>query len=458
MSTALICSLGTSAPVVSETLNALFSEKHIHIDRLIIIHTSSNMVLIKKTRPSNKDIGLIALQAFLKWNNGKNNALSDIEFIPEKLEFEDIVTEDQNKDLLRKMIEVVDREKMLNDKVYISIAGGRKTMSALLMVAAYLNGCDGIFHVVVDGDEDKLTDELGFEIPVNLLSLIETPLINLKPILQTVLSEIDRDNKYGGNIYNYIAAGQDMNTVFDKCNKELQSSLMVQKLKEEYLQRHDRYEQMCSVVNAILREYSIQAKIMKPQQESRVKTFVNILEKIDRKRANGKIIDDPFQDINDIAGCRIICYFTEDIEKIKNKILIADDFDIRETVYIESTSIRKIKIELDKNGSRKEIPETQMRAVGYNATHYIVTLKPPRTALLEYSNLKDIKCEIQIKTIFDHAWAQVDHRLRYKNEEFLHHMPENIKLIVDDVFNKANVNLTDAKEKFSKLRSHYKLL
>jgi len=52
----------------------------------------------------------------------------------------------------------------------------------------------------------------------------------------------------------------------------------------------------------------------------------------------------------------------------------------------------------------------------YFAIHYLVSLKPDRLALPEYSRFQGLRCEIQIQTILDHAWAETTHDIVYHRE------------------------------------------
>jgi len=448
--TTLVCTLGTTAPVISETLDALTNGGR-RIDKLVIVHTNFKDVFEKKT-PSGKDIGLRAFENYMKKHSRYKHI--SLEFL--NLKIADILTERDNEHLLRTMLEVFARERREGNTVYLSIAGGRKTMSAIALFAAYLIGCDGIFHVLVKGDEFEVTDKYGFNVPRDLLSLVEIPVINLSPVLRTILLAIDPGNRFGGDFHNYLSAGGDVKTVFQRCNAELLKTVNQQKLKEGYDRRRDQYEKMCFVVDSILQARAKEAGIMlRPERERRVKTFESLVEKIARKQAEGKVISDPFEDIEDIAGVRIICYFSKDVEEIGKIIKSGQDFSVHEIVEIKSTSIKKTKIVRDAQGQERERSEEKRTAhVGYSATHYIVTLTEDRTKLPEYKDLKGIKCEIQVKTIFDHAWSQVEHRLRYKSDEY-QQMEQETKDRVDNVFTAANVLLNETKSEFSKLRALY---
>jgi len=421
MGSTLVCTLGTSAPVVSETLDALRISKGIHITQLIVIHTTFRDVF-EKTTKSGRKVGLNALEEHLK----AHEAYKNTPMVRVSLNRESVLTEEDNKDLLRILLDILTAEHRQENDLYVSIAGGYKTMSAMALFAAYLVGCKGIFHILVQGDEVALTDQYGFGIPTDRLALVEIPPIDLSPILHTVLLDIDPSNKYGGDFSEYIVAGEDIQKVFTLCNEELQRVYTLRKLKEEYDRRREQYQHMCFVVESILRVRSKEAGIMRPQQESRVKSFESILEKMPRK---GKY--SPFEQFDDLAGTRLICYFEEDVQKMKQVIETAGDFEILEPV--------------DK--PREEYGK-------YTGIHFIVTLAEGRAGLCEYKALKDVRCEIQLRTIFDHAWSQVEHRFRMKSKEF-HAMDDTQRKKVDMIFTASDVMLDKAKKDFSALRDIY---
>lgn len=53
---------------------------------------------------------------------------------------------------------------------------------------------------------------------------------------------------------------------------------------------------------------------------------------------------------------------------------------------------------------------------GYMSLHYVVKLNENRLTLPEYKNYKDKKIEIQIRTILQHTWAEIEHDLGYKSQ------------------------------------------
>lgn len=410
----LICTLGTAAPVITETLAAIHKEKKIEIDKLHIIHTDSPYVYNK--RLGDKEVGLKALKIYLKENYPK------LKVALHKLKKADIESVEDNDEMLNLMINIIAKEKKSSNKIYVGIAGGRKTMSAMALFASYLTGCDEIFHVLVNGDEYKLTSEHGFDMPTKYLTLIPLPQINLSPVLDSVLTDTFNDGK---TIYN----SDDITLMIDRLNSKLKTNINIRKIKEQYEKMYGNYSLMCNSVEAILLSRSNELNIMQPMIEKRVKSFDSIIDKIVRKGEKKEIVTDPFTRFKDIAGVRVICYFKEDAKKFCEIIKEGNDFELIQ-------------------------PKRKQEAFGYNAQHFIVTLKGNRTKLVEYKKVKNIKCEIQIKTIFSHAWAQLDHRLIYKSDEFEQFNKKTKDKIVK-VFTASNSHLESAEREFSKIKKYY---
>ncbi len=54
---------------------------------------------------------------------------------------------------------------------------------------------------------------------------------------------------------------------------------------------------------------------------------------------------------------------------------------------------------------------------GYLSLHYIVSLSPARARLTEYKRFAKLKAEVQIRSILQHSWAEIEHDLGYKTQE-----------------------------------------
>lgn len=148
----------------------------------------------------------------------------------------------------------------------------------------------------------------------------------------------------------------------------------------------------------------------------------------ERQSLENKLIrkDDRYKELNeitDIVGIRIITYLESDIDAI-------------------STIIEK-ELKIDKENSidksKKRVDE-----FGYKSKHYIVGLNEEREKLVEYQRFKNLKFEIQIRSILQHAWAEIEHDLGYKG---LSTIPDSSKR----TFNRLSALLEMADIEFDRL-------
>ena len=100
----------------------------------------------------------------------------------------------------------------------------------------------------------------------------------------------------------------------------------------------------------------------------------------------------PRNQIMDCAGVRIVAYLQSDIQLIQRVI---------ERMFL-----------IDEENSQNKIELLDDDIVGYLSIHYIVSLKD-----ISYNEeiFKDFRCEIQVRTILQDAWAQIFHDRQYKN-------------------------------------------
>lgn len=103
---------------------------------------------------------------------------------------------------------------------------------------------------------------------------------------------------------------------------------------------------------------------------------------------------EPLEEITDLSAVRIITYFNDDVDKIDT--LIGDEFDV-----IERSDKGKALIEEDK--------------FGYQSLHFLVNIRSERVALAEYARFSGVTVEVQVRTILQHAWAEIEHDIQYKS-------------------------------------------
>jgi putative GTP pyrophosphokinase len=126
-----------------------------------------------------------------------------------------------------------------------------------------------------------------------------------------------------------------------------------------------------------------------PTVKYRVKGFANYFEKLSRlsKKSRGKT--PPL--ISDLLGMRIICPFLEDTEAIE-KILL-ENFDV---------------IEVEHKGQQHSF-----REFGYDSVHLLIRLDSGQLRF-DLPGVANV-VELQLRTILQDAWAEVEHELVYKS-------------------------------------------
>lgn len=140
---------------------------------------------------------------------------------------------------------------------------------------------------------------------------------------------------------------------------------------------------------------------------SRIKSQSSLKNKIDnkQKKINKNLYKyNSLNDITDVCGLRICTIYSDDVDKISN--IIENEFSIDRGNSIDKRST----LEPDK--------------FGYLSVHYIVSLSKDRAKLTEYERFKGFKFEIQIRSILQNTWAEIEHDLGYKSEKGI---PQSIK-------------------------------
>ncbi|MFE5321443.1 GTP pyrophosphokinase family protein [Paenibacillus sp. NPDC056579] len=122
---------------------------------------------------------------------------------------------------------------------------------------------------------------------------------------------------------------------------------------------------------------------------SREKTMASFMSKASKDKYT-----DPLHQITDLAGIRVITY-------------------VKSEVYQCCEAIKQL-FKIDEQNSGDKTTELGTDKVGYRSVHYVATLTEDRAALREILLYKDLRFEIQVRTILEHAWADIAHDRSYK--------------------------------------------
>lgn len=203
-----------------------------------------------------------------------------------------------------------------------------------------------------------------------------------------------------------------------------------EKIRQNYLVYSEYFEEIMNNVLSILHD---KIKLMsQPTYKNRIKSFNSYYKKVLRLKPEEAAEANNIVCLTDMIGIRMICAFLEDInialEQIKNI------FDVAE---------------VEVKGAEKKFSE-----FGYESIHVLIKIpqecKPELTG--KYENLKPLPesavCEIQIRTILQDAWAEVEHELIYKSEFNPFDIPLRRKLA------SLNASLTLADITFQEIRDY----
>lgn len=158
--------------------------------------------------------------------------------------------------------------------------------------------------------------------------------------------------------------------------------------KQDYANLVEKYRRIEKIVDERLRDELARSNIKIMQMPHRIKTWDSIEEKWTRKADKYLSVGE----ITDLLGFRIICYFSSQVDEAAD--IIRDIFDV------------------DKDMSCDKRTMISPNSFGYLSLHIICSLKNDGSVPKELAGLK---FEIQLKSILQHAWAEIEHDLGYKS-------------------------------------------
>ncbi|WP_320047982.1 GTP pyrophosphokinase [uncultured Ilyobacter sp.] len=138
----------------------------------------------------------------------------------------------------------------------------------------------------------------------------------------------------------------------------------------------------------------------------RVKKAEHLIEKIirkGRKYADRGINVKTYKKIvTDLIGVRVLHLFKDDWKSIHEEII-----DLWETKETPQINIRRGDYNLDKlrEGIKNCNCDIIVREHGYRSVHYLIGAS--------LSAQKEVLVEIQVRTVFEEAWSEIDHIIRY---------------------------------------------
>lgn len=182
----------------------------------------------------------------------------------------------------------------------------------------------------------------------------------------------------------------------------------------DYVGLIDTYETQADFISTILRNYgkvhSVKSRIKRPER---------LIEKVirktrDRKEKYGEefqfSVENYKNEINDLIGIRAIHIFKEEWESIH-------EFILNTWRVVEITA--NVREGDDTRGFEDLGIEIKSRKSGYRSVHYLIEFYPTSQKVI---------AEIQVRTIFEEGYGEIDHQLRYSHKEIPEVLASNLLL------------------------------
>lgn len=201
---------------------------------------------------------------------------------------------------------------------------------------------------------------------------------------------------------------------------EIDAKGRVSRLLDEFDSKSALCQQYTEHLVAELGEALFNSGIKCHSIDGRLKSRESFLGKV----TAGKRVYDSLDEITDVSGVRVTTYFARDVDRIAAVISPLYEIDTRNSID------RRATIDSDR--------------FGYLSIHFIVSPKT-RSKDANRSKFIGMKAEIQVRSILQHAWAEMEHDLGYK-------FPGGVPRHIRRKFSSAASLLEIADEKFDEIR------
>ncbi len=162
---------------------------------------------------------------------------------------------------------------------------------------------------------------------------------------------------------------------------------MIDDLLRAYDEARPRYLHFVNVLESLVVRVLASTTLRIHSVDARVKNRDSFRAKVSAAGERYQTLDQ----VTDLAGLRVITYFADDVESVGR--LIGSEFEV---------------VEAHSSNKRDLLSDGEF---GYLSLHYVVRLGPSHMVDERASGLL---AEIQVRSILQHAWAEIEHDLGYK--------------------------------------------
>lgn len=167
----------------------------------------------------------------------------------------------------------------------------------------------------------------------------------------------------------------------------------------DFVNDTEQFQQIMMMYNCAIREVKTKLEVLNDELsirnnrnpiefiKSRIKKPQSIVDKLNRKNLEVSI-NSIIDNLNDVAGVRVVCSFIDDIYEVARMLTRQDDIKLIEVKdYIKNP-----------------------KENGYRSLHLIVEIP------VFFSDITlPLRVEVQIRTIAMDFWASLEHKLKYKH-------------------------------------------
>lgn len=203
---------------------------------------------------------------------------------------------------------------------------------------------------------------------------------------------------------------------------------------EEYREYLPMFSEMTEVISQKIDQTLAASGLVVASVEHRIKTEKSLVGKLELK---GSKYQDIFS-ITDIVGFRVITFYGDDVDK--------------------AASMLEKYFEIDWENSVDKRKLHEIDSFGYLSLHYICRIPEKTYTSKEWPQLNDVRFEVQMRTMLQHAWANMNHDTGYKSgvevpKSYLRRLSRlaGILEMVDDEFSRIRTEINDYRRNIQSL-------
>ena len=188
----------------------------------------------------------------------------------------------------------------------------------------------------------------------------------------------------------------------------------------------EKYEKLAGYIVRLIRDDPSVPKESIHTILYRIKDEARLIEKIDQENSSSannvkSITHKNFQErIGDIIGIRVICLRLSDIVKVEAYLELLVEEKILNFMR-EPDHKRSFVLPIDPGEAAPQ--DINFQYSGYSSIHYQVKLGENSDVSEKF---KRIQVELQLRTILEEAWGEIDHKYRYAYSRIGGTLPEHI--------------------------------